>query len=252
MNQRNIVASLLLCFTSYIAKAQYVEVTYEHEEDIMHQFTVMEDGANSLSPAWYYNLFHKSYQKDAANRNKLLYRTEMNVMAMQEKKPAAEIDSDYVARAKIEALNIESRSRAMDVTYAVEKSKINGKMELFQRNVNKILSSGGTSNDYRYWKYLYSCFENAILYIKESYLVLGQRKKEFMAIYNDITRRNAILVQQIYLWRNGDRAKEFLESGTASIRPNRKNIAYSAKTRWEAVWCVSGFSDRNGKNKRKE
>ena len=170
-------------------------------------------------------------------------------MAIQEKKPAAEIDSDYVERAKIEALNVEGRSSATDVTYASEKSKLNSKMELFQKNISKIVSSGGTSTDYRYWKNIYSCFETAIEYIKDSYLDLGQRKKEFIAIYNDIVKRNSALVNQIYLWRNGDVAKKFLESGSSSTQANKKNIAYSARTRWEANWGVDGFSNKSKRKK---
>ena len=65
----------LLCAMSLHAGAQ--EVTYVHERDIMNQFTTMETGAGSLSPAWYYNTFHKKDQHDANARNKLLYRPEV-------------------------------------------------------------------------------------------------------------------------------------------------------------------------------
>ena len=63
---------------------QAQEVTYIHERDIMNQFTTMETGKGSLSPAWYYNAFHKNYQKDANVRNKLLYRTEVMANTMKE------------------------------------------------------------------------------------------------------------------------------------------------------------------------
>ena len=71
---------LLALLLSWMGGDALAQITYEHEVDIKNQFTVMETGANALSPAWYYNLFHKSYQKDAANRNKLFYRTEMSVL----------------------------------------------------------------------------------------------------------------------------------------------------------------------------
>lgn len=47
----SLVAMLLFTTTS---RAQYAEVTYFHESDIMNQFTVMETGAGSLMPRAYY------------------------------------------------------------------------------------------------------------------------------------------------------------------------------------------------------
>ena len=94
-------------------------VTYIHENDIMNQFLTMETGAGALTPAAYYNTFHKSYQRDANVRNKLIYRTSVMAAVNEEKAPAEKIDSDYVARAKIEALNIESRSKATDITLSL-------------------------------------------------------------------------------------------------------------------------------------
>ena len=103
----------LLCAMSLHAGAQ--EVTYVHERDIMNQFTTMETGAGSLSPAWYYNTFHKNYQKNANARNKLLYRTEVMGYTTLEQDLAEKVDSDYTKRAKVEAINIVSRSSASDL-----------------------------------------------------------------------------------------------------------------------------------------
>lgn len=118
---------------------QAQEVTYIHERDIMNQFTTMETGKGSLSPAWYYNAFHKNYQKDANVRNKLLYRTEVMANTMKEVNEAEKIDSSYVKRAKVEALNITSRSSISDMSWTLEKSKLDRKMELF--NKTSIISS---------------------------------------------------------------------------------------------------------------
>lgn len=155
-------------------------VTKIHENDIMNQFLTMETGAGALTPAAYYNTFHKSYQRDANVRNKLIYRTSVMAAVNEEKAPAEKIDSDYVARAKIEALNIESRSKATDITWFSEKAKINGKLEIFNRNISRIVTSGGTSEDYRTWRNIYNCIETAIKYTQDSYLDMGQRKRSFL------------------------------------------------------------------------
>lgn len=222
-------------------KAQ--EVTYIHENEIMNQFTTMETGAGALTPAFYYTTFHKAYSNDANARNKLVYRTEVMALVSEEKTPAAKIDSDYVARGKIEALNIESRSKKTDVTWAMEKSKVNGKLEIFQHNINSIVSSGGTSEDYRTWMNIKNCIETAIKYTQDSYLDLGQRKKEYLAIYRDIVKRNNLLVQQLSFWRESRRAKEIVGNKTKIERlTSTKVVAQNALRRWQTAFGTDGVA----------
>lgn len=132
--------SMLLSLVSLHGQAQ--EVTYIHERDIMNQFTTMETGAGVLSPAWYYNSLHKNYQRDANLRNKLAYRTDVMANTSKEVNEAEKVDSDYVERAKVEALNIVSRSSASDLSWVLEKKKLDSKMLLFDKNINHIVSCG--------------------------------------------------------------------------------------------------------------
>lgn len=118
-NPMRILLAMLLCWVSLCGLAQ--EVTYIHERDIMNQFTTMETGAGVLSPAWYYNSLHKKYQRDANIRNKLAYRTDVMARTSKEVNVAAKVDSDYVERGKVEALNIASRSSASDLSWVLEK-----------------------------------------------------------------------------------------------------------------------------------
>lgn len=221
------------------------EVTYNHENDIMNQFLTMETGAGALTPANYYTTFHNAYQKTANATNKLVFRTATSVKVNEEKAPAEKIDSDLVARAKIEALNIESRSSKTDVTWSMEKSKVNGKLEVFNRNISRIVSSGGTSDDYKTWKNIYSCFETAINYMQKSYLDMGQRKKEYLAIYRDIVKRNAQLVGKLSYWRNGKKAREFLDNKTKITRvTSTKVVAQDCLRRWQTAFGVDGTSGK--------
>lgn len=236
----SIIMMLFISFTS--AFAQAVEVTKIHEDDIMNQFLTMETGAGALTPAGYYNLFHKSYQKDANAKNKLFYRTLVMAAVNEEKEPASKIDSDYVARGKVEALNIESRSKATDTSWASEKSKVNGKLEMFNRNINLIQPSGGTPEDYRTWRNIYNCIETAIKYTQDSYLDMGQRKKEFLAIYRDIVKRNTLLAQQLQIWKGGKRAQEILNDKTKIQRlSSTKVVANNALRRWQTAFGVNGI-----------
>ena len=56
-------------------------MTYKHDDAKMNQITVQEIGAGGLTPAFYYDVFHNSYQKSAAAKNKLGFRTLAGVAA---------------------------------------------------------------------------------------------------------------------------------------------------------------------------
>ena len=51
-------------------------VTYSHDDAKMNQITVAEIGSGGLTPAFYYQLLHNSYQKSAAAKNKLAWLAE--------------------------------------------------------------------------------------------------------------------------------------------------------------------------------
>ena len=64
MRRISIIYMVVMLFTA-VVRVDAQEPTYNHENDIMNQFLTMETGAGALSPAWYYNTFHKEYQKTA-------------------------------------------------------------------------------------------------------------------------------------------------------------------------------------------
>ena len=242
---KTMIIALVMAFTSLQVFAQYAEVTYNHESDIMNQFLTMETGGGKLEPAWYYNTFHKDYQATANFRNKLKYRLDMNSMLDDEKGYSVKVDSNYMSRAKTEALNIESRLKATDVTWAIEKNKINNKLSIFQDNINKIMPSGGKTEDLENWKEIYNCAETAIKYIKGSYLDMGQRKKEFLSIYSFITERNSQLVRQLKSWQHTKEAKEFLSStGKIEKFTSNKTVAQGVLNRWQKKWKGNSLNFR--------
>lgn len=138
-------------------------VTYNHDAAKMNQITVGETGSGSLTPTLYYQTLHKSYSKSAAGKNKLSYRTLAGVNLYNQVDEAEALDSAMVARAKIEALNVADRSGgALDVAWAAEGGKITDKMGDFERNINRILQTGGNGDDQSYWKAHYQMFQCAI------------------------------------------------------------------------------------------
>ena len=57
---------VIMFFTSPILEVSAQSyVTYNHDDAKMNQITVQEIGAGGLTPAFYYDVFHRSYQKTA-------------------------------------------------------------------------------------------------------------------------------------------------------------------------------------------
>ena len=92
--------------------SQAQSVSYSHDASKMNQVTVMEIGSGTLTPEYYYWLFHNSYKKTANAKNKLEYRTLSGLNAYNQVEMAESLDSAMVKRAKIEALNVAEIGRA--------------------------------------------------------------------------------------------------------------------------------------------
>ena len=217
----------------------YVQVTKNHEEYIMQQFTTMETGAGALTPRYYYNALHK---------NKQIFRLHMKARVADEKVYSDSIKALTSRRAKVEAQNIVDRSPMTDMAWTVEKGKIEGKLDIFQKNINKIMPYGGTVEDYRQWKNIYNCLQTAIKITRESYQDLGRRKKEYMAIYRDVVRRNYQLTKQLLAWNSVKSAKEMQKNSKSPQRLSSINtVAFDALNRWKVAMAVDGFSSKNYK-----
>ena len=106
LNMRLIAASMLCAIASFNGFAQ--KPSYNHDAAKMNQITVMETGAGALTPIIYYRLLHNNYQKSAAAKNKLGFRSLAGIGAYQQIEYADSIEAYLKARAEIEALNIAS------------------------------------------------------------------------------------------------------------------------------------------------
>ena len=194
MNRTLLLMAVAAVATSGV-KAQ--SVTYNHDSPKQNQITVMETGTGALSPELYYTLLHNKYKKSAASKNKLSFRTLAGVNLYNQTDEAEAIDSALVKRAEIEALNVADRQ--IDLAWLAEGDKINAQMERFQRNIDRILLAGGTTDDKERWTEYYHVYQCAIDATKDAYMPNAQRKKEYLRIYEDVVRQNEILV--VYLAR---------------------------------------------------
>lgn len=228
--------SLTLCLS---VRAQYV--TYNHDADKMHQFTVGEIGLGALSPEYYYRLLHDSYRKTAASRNKLSYRTAVGAEGYLQVEMADSIRSAMEKRAEIEALNLADRSGgALDLAWAAEGDRITAKLETYRKNIDRILGVGGNTENQSRWNEHYRMYSCAIKATQDAYMPNAERKKQYLAIYADICRDNEQLIEYLARLNNANRTHELLCQEINRTNPAART-ATAALNRWrEAGWKVAG------------
>lgn len=219
-------------------------VTYNHDDAKMNQITVQEIGAGGLTPAFYYDVFHNSYQKSAAAKNKLGFRTLAGVAAWQQIEDADSVETSMKKRAEIEALNIADRQ--IDIAWLAEGNKIENKLNDFQNNINRIVSAGGSFNDKERWTEYYNIFQTSIKETKDAYMPNAQRKKEYLAIYADICKQNETLIAYIVQINNRKKTEELL-SATSNRTSHKSEFATAAYNRWRSsAWGNSNNGGGNG------
>ena len=240
--KRTLLLMAVVTITTGGIKAQ--SVTYNHDSPKQNQITVMETGTGALSPELYYTLLHNKYKKSAASKNKLSFRTLAGVNLYNQTDEAEAIDSALVKRAEIEALNVADRQ--IDLAWLAEGDKINAQMERLQRNIDRILLAGGTTDDKERWTEYYHVYQCAINATKDAYMPNAQRKKEYLRIYEDVVRQNEILVGFLARRQNAT-VTDGLLNATVDRRLNTGGIVREAMGRWnESRFTVRGSQSDGG------
>ena len=218
---------LLFCCTSIGAQ------TFNHDGAVMRQYTVAEEGIGSLSPDWYYELFHEEYSSWAKKKNKLAARWWMYNSIHQELGYAEQIDSSLTRRAKIEAMHIaDCTGGILDVAWLSEKEKITKKQEAFKKNIGRILTRGGSYADKRYWEEIYNCLSQSVNAIRDAYMPNMKRMAAYQSIYKDLVQRNNELVCMLCKWQ-GLKVTQDMSEGSPVGKANTKTAVRAAFTRWK-------------------
>lgn len=226
------------------ANAQYV--TYNHDSPKMNQIMVEETGAGALTPELYYTLLHNRYKKTAAAKNKLTFRTAAGVASYQQVNEAEAIDSALTSRAKIEALNVADRQ--VDLAWLAEKDKVESQMRQFQKNIDRILMTGGSPKEKERWSEYYHIYQCAIKATKDAYMPNAERKRQYLQIYADVSKQNDVLVTYLVQLSNRNATRNLLSvSENQSI--DKRSIVNNALNRWnESRSAVRGSQDDSESN----
>ena len=241
-----IITTITMFLACVAAHAQ--SVTYNHDASVMNQFLVGETGAGHLTPDLYYDALHKSYRNSAMMTSKQMFRLQMMQALSKEETHAEVIDSILTDRVKVELKNVADRTPGvLDAAYMVEKSKIEKALAVFKGNIEKITLSGGTSAQYRQWLECYNAVYCGLQAVRDAYMPQGSRKEQYLAIYQDILRKNVEVCQVLDFLRE---QRELKRHPNKKVRPLPKTqvgrIAKHAHGRWKvALAGVTGYNNEH-------
>ncbi|MEL4865072.1 MULTISPECIES: DUF5045 domain-containing protein [Bacteroides] len=233
------IVAIVLGASSLVSHAQ--SMTYFHDASKQAQVTVMEMGAGALTPEVYYTVTHNSYKKGASGTNKNLYRLAANVASIPQVEYADSIKSNLEARAKEEALNMADRK--IDVAWLTEGSKIEKRLMTFKNNINAL--AGKTSNqELTSWQELGGMYDFAIKTTKKAYMPNSERQKQYLAIYQEITKMNdALLLRIRYLATKSQTDRLVAAMSRANHRVSEN--ATAAYNRWRDASTHTGRTNIN-------
>lgn len=247
MIRRKVYQILAVAVMAFTAGPLYGQgMTYNHDDSVMNQFTIGETGAGSFTPDLYYDAFHKSYRNGAMMTNKEFFRSEMTMVLKKQEPYAEALDTALTERKRVELLNIADRTPGVtDVAWQVERGKIEGKLSILKKNIERITIDGGSVQTYREWLERYNAIQCGIDAIRNAYMPQGSRKEQYIAIYRDILERNVEVCEYLDYLRTAKQAKFFVTQSKRVVTPvdttQIKRIARASHGRWKvALASVSG------------
>lgn len=230
---------LLLIFCSLQVHCFGQKFTYFHDSSVMNQFTVGETGVGSLTPRWYYDLFHSSYPNSAMSTNKQMRRTDFILSLNKQESYSESIDSSLIDRSRVEMLNVADRTPGItDLSWQVERSKIEKKLSILKQNIDCITMEGGSVSSYREWIERYNAITCGLQAVRDAYMPQSNRKEQYLAIYKDILLKTADVCNYLSYLRS---VKGVLLDSTRIPKADIARIARSAHGRWKvSMTSVSG------------
>ena len=136
--------------------------------------------------------------------------------------------------------------RQVDLAWLAEKDKIESQMRQFQKNIDRIMMTGGSPKEKERWNDYYRVYQCAIKATRDAYMPNAQRKKEYLQIYADISRQNDVLVKYLVQLSNRNATKNLL-SATENRPIDKRSIISNAMSRWnESLSAVRGSQNDDG------
>ena len=134
----------------------------------------------------------------------------------------------------------------MDLAWLAEKDKVESQMRQFQKNIDRIMMTGGSPKEKERWDDYYHIYQCAIKATRDAYMPNAQRKKEYLQIYADVSQQNDVLVKYLVQLSNRNATKNLL-SATENRSIDKRSIISNAMSRWnESRSAVRGSKNDDG------
>lgn len=238
------IKSLFLTFLLSIAASQNADaqnMTFYHDGTKMNQFTMQETGAGSFQPESefiLYDVLHSSYKKSITATNKNLYRTTTFEASYNQVDLADSIKSRLEERAKVEAINIADRQ--IDLAWITEQSKIEKAMNTYRNNLSHLAAYGVNREERDDWAMYEKMYSFAIDKTRNAYMANSERQKEFLNIYDEITKRNTLLVKRMRYLKTLQGSRDML----SAHRPIQRRVSENATASYNR-WRENAISRNN-------
>ena len=97
---------------------------------------------------------------------------------------------------------------AAEAYLTFEHDEFTMKPTLDENGLARLTEVGGNAGDLTLWQERYHLFQTAISAVRNSYMPNAERKKEYLAIYRDITEGNNTLIAYIVTVDSRERTKD--------------------------------------------
>ena len=94
--------------------------------------------------------------------------------------------------------------------------------------------TGGTQDEYDYWLQYYNVYTCAIRSTQDAYMPNALRKREYLKIYDDVMRKNELLVRSLVRLSNSKKVDELLQQAGQKLTNSKPDIVRAAMSRWKA------------------
>lgn len=212
--------------------------TCKHDPTKMNQFLMQEVGSGKFQSEseWYYNTFHSGYKNSLLSTNKQLYRSAAYQASYMQVEYSDSIRKRLESRARQEEFNIADRQ--VDVAWTTEKSKIENALVRYKSNLLNLASCRTSSEEVEDWKTYPKTWDFSLNRTSKSYMANSERQREYMIIYNDITKKNFLLASRVRYLKSLNGSQDIL-----SVQPCKRRrfteCATMAYNRWrEAAWAA--------------
>lgn len=109
------------------------------------------------------------------------------------------------------------------------------KLNEYLKHVEMIRTQGGTEEEYQYWMQYYNMYSSAIKITQQAYQPNAQRKREYLRIYEDVRKKDEMLVYYLVRLFNKGKVEQMLAQAYEKPPTDKAGIIRAAMSRWKGA-----------------